>query len=234
MRNILVSILICISFSIFAQTGEKNFIDQNYIEVNGTADMEIVPDQIFLKIVLNEKELKNDKGLIDVEKKMIDELTQIGIDIKKDLTIKDFESNFKFHLIGSTDVLLVKEYELLVYDAKTLQRVFLNLKKNGISNINVDRVDHTKIEEFRKEVKINAVKAAKDKAEALSSAINQNIGRALYIQELDYSGLRIYKTASNMQIRGVSSDNANELYVPEIEFQKIPLKYSVLVRFELK
>ena len=38
-----------------AQTGEKNFIDQNYIEVTGTAEMEIVPDEIYLKIVLSEK-----------------------------------------------------------------------------------------------------------------------------------------------------------------------------------
>lgn len=38
-----------------AQTGEKNFIDQNYIEVTGTAEMEIVPDEIYLKIVLSER-----------------------------------------------------------------------------------------------------------------------------------------------------------------------------------
>ena len=47
-----------------AQTGEKNFIDQNYIEVTGTAEMEIVPDEIYLKIVLSEK----DKGKKSLEK----------------------------------------------------------------------------------------------------------------------------------------------------------------------
>lgn len=41
-----------------AQTGEKNFIDQNYVEVTGTAELEIVPDEIYLRIVISEK----DKG----------------------------------------------------------------------------------------------------------------------------------------------------------------------------
>ena len=40
------------SFVTMAQSGEKNFIDQNYIEVSGTAEMEIVPDQIYLKLSL--------------------------------------------------------------------------------------------------------------------------------------------------------------------------------------
>ena len=50
------------SFVAMAQSGEKNFIDQNYIEVSGTAEMEIVPDQIYLKIVISEKDKRQENG----------------------------------------------------------------------------------------------------------------------------------------------------------------------------
>ncbi|HBH21980.1 MAG TPA: SIMPL domain-containing protein, partial [Cytophagales bacterium] len=39
----------------FAQSSTKNFIDENYIEVTGTARIEIIPDEIYLKIIINEE-----------------------------------------------------------------------------------------------------------------------------------------------------------------------------------
>lgn len=42
----------------YGSNGGKNFIDQNYVEVTGTAELEIVPDEIYLRIVISEK----DKG----------------------------------------------------------------------------------------------------------------------------------------------------------------------------
>jgi uncharacterized protein len=46
MKRFIVGILLMISLTGFSQNGEKNFIDQNYIEVTGKAEMDIVPDMI--------------------------------------------------------------------------------------------------------------------------------------------------------------------------------------------
>lgn len=86
------------SFVAMAQSGEKNFIDQNYIEVSGTAEMEIVPDQIYLKIVISEKD-KGKKTVEQQEKAMIAILQKLGIDIRKDLLMKDMSSNFKSYFL---------------------------------------------------------------------------------------------------------------------------------------
>jgi hypothetical protein len=95
-------------------------------------------------------------------------------------------------------------------------------------------LDHTKIEEFRRETKINAIKAAKDKAESLTKAINQNIGRALYIHENENNPPE-YRTSNSIRVRGMSSvaydGVAKEL---DFDFEKIEIEYSILVRFELK
>ena len=64
--------------------------------------------------------------------------------------------------------------------------VFQELESLGISNINIERIDHSELDKFREEVKVAAIKAAKQKAEALAGAIDQSIGKAIYILEQDY------------------------------------------------
>jgi uncharacterized protein len=220
----------------YAQTGEKNFIDQNYIEVTGKAEMEIMPDLIYLKIILSDKDNKSKRSLDESEKLMFNKLTEIGIDVNKDLSVKDFVSNFKLYWISKADIILTKEYQLIIHDTKTLQKVYSEFQKLDISNVSINKLDHSKIDQYRKEVKINAIKAAKDKAESLTTAINQTIGRAIFIQELDNQYLynSMQGRAANIRIRGVSSISSSESSIPDIEFEKINLEYSILVRFELK
>ena len=49
MKNILVLFMI-VHLAGMAQVGSKNFIDQNYIELSGTAELEVVPDEIYISI----------------------------------------------------------------------------------------------------------------------------------------------------------------------------------------
>ena len=44
MRKLIVIVLTVLSINCFSQT--KNFIDQNYIEVTGKAEIEIIPNEI--------------------------------------------------------------------------------------------------------------------------------------------------------------------------------------------
>ena len=237
MKRIILGLLLTTSLISYSQNGEKNFIDQNYIEVTGTAEMEIIPDLIYINIILSEKDFKDDKNLENIEKTMIDKLNEIAIDVKKSLSVKDLESNFKINWISKTDIILTKEYQLVINDAKTLQKVFSELQKIGISMVTITKLDHSKIDDFKKETKLNAIRTAKDKAQLLTSTINQTIGRAIYIQEIGnfipYQGTPGY--GANMKIRGVGSINStddNEVY--DLAVKKIKLEYSILVRFELK
>ncbi|WP_044107236.1 SIMPL domain-containing protein [Anaerophaga thermohalophila] len=238
MRNLFLIILAAFSLTSFSQIGQKNFIDQNYIEVSGKAEMEIIPNEIYLKIIIDEKDLKNKSSLDETEKLMIKKLKDIDIDVSKNLAIKDMVSNFRnYWIIGST-INAKKEYQLMVNNATTAGRVFQELEKIGISNISIEKIDHSDIQKFKNEVKINAIKAAKEKAGSLSDAIGQKIGKAIFIQEFNpfmhdtFQG----KSAgmSNIVVRayGHSGKSAAQPE-PEIEFEKIKLEYSILARFEL-
>lgn len=229
-RNVIILLAVFLGFSAIAQ-GQKNFIDQNFIEVKGIAKMEVVPNEIYLNIHLDEKDTKNKESIEQLEKQMFVALKKAGIDLEKQLSVSDFASNLKNYFIKRTDIKKSKDFELLVHNSHTLAKVFVELEKIKISNINIIRVDHSEIEKYRKQVKINAIKAGKAKAEALTEAIGQKVGKAIYINETSSRYKNEYANTA-IRIRGVSS--LSEMNMPELDFQKIKLEYSVLLRFALE
>ena len=221
----------------YGQETGKNFIDQNYLEVTGHAEKEVTPDRIYLKFFINEKDFKN-QTLSDIEAKMIQKLKEIGIDVDKNLAIKDFVSNFQNYWILKSDIRLIKEYELLVNDAKTAGTVFLEFEKLGISSISIDRLENSEIDKYELEVKVDAMKSAQEKAKAIATSINQDIGRAILIQE-NPTYLRVENALqgrlAGIQIRGVASlKQSSSVGGANIEFEKIKLEYNIIARFELK
>jgi len=232
MKKLILIILTILSISGFSQT--KNFIDQNFIEVTGKAEMEIIPNEIYLTIVLNEKDFKGKEDLQIIEQSLINKLKEIGINTSENLAVKDMVSNFKDYWIKSKEIKTSKVYQLKVTNAEMAGKVFQELELLGISNINVERVEHSEILDYKQKVKIAAIKAAKTKADSLTKAIDQSCGRAIYIQELNhqiYSGLNRTST-SNIMVREVNNlIQSNKEF--EIEFKSIKLEYAILVRFEL-
>jgi hypothetical protein len=226
---LVLSSFLCLGLSVMAQTGEKNFIDQNYIEVNGTAVMEVVPNLIYLKIVIGDKDQKGKVGVEQLESKMFDMLKKLGIDLKKDLSVRDVASNLKSYVLKSSEIRTTKEYVLLLRNTELLNKVFLGLDKIGISDASVERVDHTDMPKFRRQVKVDAIKVAKEKAEDLTAAIGQGIGRALYINETVWSR-PMAQNMSNVLLDYEGRGKMNQ----SLEFEKIKLEATVMVRFELK
>jgi len=211
----------------------KNFIDQPYIEVSGKADMEVVPDEIFIKIRISELDNKAKQSVEDLEKEMIKTLIKIGVDVEEDLSIVDFSSNFKQHLLKRSSILTSKEYQLKVGDGKTTALVFVELEEIGLSNIQIEKIGHSKIEELQLKVKVQAIKAAKSKATLLAEGIEQSIGNALLIQEQGSGYYPKVQRAGNFMMRA-SSEADMEIALPEIEFEKIKLEYTITAKFILK
>jgi uncharacterized protein YggE len=213
-----------------AQYGEKNFIDRPYIEVTGKAEMEIVPDQIYMNIAINEKDNKGKVVLAQAEKEMIAKLKELGIDTQKSLFVKDLSSNFKNYWIKSSEVMTSKEYQLVVSTGQMAGKVLQGLEKIGISNVTIEKVDHSKIEQFRREIKVNAVKDAQEKAVDMARAIGQVAGKALYIQENASDFVPYLQRSQPIMMKARAESDAA---VPEIDFEKIKIECNVLAKFEI-
>lgn len=236
MRKLICLIFVLSSIMTFAQSGEKNFLDVNYIEVTGKSIKDITPDMIYISIVVSERDNKS-TVIEDTEKKMMKTLASIGVDLKKDFAVKDFVSNFQHYFIKSTDIKLTKEYELIVHTGAMAGKALESLEKIGVANVSITKLRYSKIEELRLEAKIEAIKNAKEKAILLTKEIGQEAGRALYIREQgDYTEYPLenrYNRNRPMMMRAGGSADVEETPV-EIEFQQIKLEYSVTARFEMK
>jgi uncharacterized protein len=228
---ILPALYMLIFTSAIAQTGEKNFIDQPYIEVSGTAELKLIPDMIYLKIVLSETDTKGKISLESLEKRMKKNLAEIGIDITKDLTVDDLSSTYTRYFLKEKEASASREYVLLVHDATTAGKVVKTLGEENISNISVLKIDHSQITQKQFDLRLAAVKAAKDKAEAMAAALGQEIGKAIYIEE-NRSFLPVMQT----NVSGMRSSRSGEDSIPDpgLSFNTMDLYSGVTVRFILK
>jgi uncharacterized protein YggE len=209
----------------------QDFLTKHYIEVSGSAHKEVAPDMIHMTITINEKDYKN-SSMASVEKKMIGKFQGMGIDVKKDLVVKDMSSNFKHYFLIKSDPKLMKEYQLTVHSAQQAGEVILALDQLGISEVSIDKVECSELEKYKDEVRVAAIKNAKARATLLAEALNHSIGKAMHISENEHN-FRTYGMPKMMMVKGnLAEDQA--IRVPEIEFEKIKIETTVFVKFELK
>lgn len=213
------------------QAKAQDFVTKHYIEVSGRAHKEVAPDMIYMTITINEKDYKN-SSLPALEGKMMTRIQGMGIDVKKDLVVKDMASNFKHYFLLKSDPKLMKQYQLLVHSAQKAGEVILTLGQIGISEISIDKVECSQLEKYKDDVRVMAIKNAKARATLLAEAINHNIGKAIHITENDHN-YRTYGMPEMMMVKGNLADS-DVVRVPEIEFEKIKIEVTVHTKFELK
>lgn len=229
--NVLIAILL--SSQLHAQSGQKNFIDQPYIEVTGQVETEIIPNEIYLKIVLNENDKKGRISIEKQENQMISILKKLNIDLDKNLSILDFDGFYKRKFFGNNQVAKKKIYQLIINDGKTLGQVYMRLDDIDISNISIQKVDHTNMDNLKRQNKIKAITQAKSKASDYAIVLDQNIGKAIYIQEIQqYNNYRYNTNALDEVIVSAYSKSKDE-EISDLKFKPITLKSSIIARFIL-
>ncbi len=233
MKKLPFLLIILISPILFAQIGQKNFIDQPYIEVTGKFEKEILPNEIYVTIILNENDKKGKNDVEKQEQELIQALQSLGINVDKQLTIQDFDGSYQKYFLHANTVNKIKKYQLLIESGKKLGEVYQVLSKLDISTIKIDKISHSDIEKYQRETKLNALQAAKEKAQEYARAIDQEIGKAIFIQEYpstDYSNL-LEGVANGIQVRGYDSEQSHKIY--DLQFQPIKLTATIQTKFIL-
>jgi len=224
----------------FGQTANTQKTEvQPYIEVTGTAEKEVIPDEIYIGIIIRERYVNRVKVTIEEqEEKLKTAVKSLGIDLIN-LYLSDANADYVKIRWQKKDVLTKKDYTLKVSTATTVGQVFQELEKLEITDAYISKVSHSKIDSLRKEVRIMAIKAAKDKADYLLTAIGEQTGKALIVTENPQTIYRTeYQAMASRNINSVASTTAG-LYSSvdkdnEIEFQKIKLTSSIYVKFSIK
>ncbi len=218
----------------FSQTELNPLHSTPYIEVTGEGEMEIIPDEIFLQFTLKERyDGKTKITLEELEKKLKQNLRSKKIDLGK-LTLADADASFVTIKRKKKDVLASKIFMIEVPGTGELTIVLDVLDSVDALNAHISKVDHSQMEEFKKEVKIKAIKNAKEKAGYLLAAVNQKAGPALFIQEREsYIPSPYSRIKTGFALMDSESDDTPPLKEPALSFKKINLKYKVFARFAI-
>lgn len=225
----LVILLLITGFKNYGQN--KNFIDQPYLETTARVDTLVIPDRIYLSIRITEADTKGKISVEKLENKMADKLKSLGIDTEKQLTLSDLASNFKKYFLRKADVQKDKEYSLLVYDAVMAGKVILGLESIGISNVNLTKTEYSKLENLKIILRQDAVKAAKRQAEAMVLPLDQKLGSALYVSDLN-TGIQNRYQGRIAEVQMFKEGDTDQPI--EIEFEKIKVESTVNVKFSIQ
>ena len=205
----------------------------SYIQVTGRAEKEIVPDEFYLSIVLDERDSKGKISVESQQRDMIAALRRQGVDVEKQLKVANLSSEF---FRKNTSVASAK-YQLLLRSAAEVSEAWQALDRLGISGVSIQKVSHSELDKLKEEVRVEAIRNAQQSARTLAEALGQKIGKCFYIWDSNSDIMPAYynNAVSVRSAKGVSfADFAEEVEEEPLDFKTIRLQYSVQTKFVLE
>ena len=214
-----------------AQEAESKY-DASYVQVWGQAEKEITPDEFYLSITINEKDSKGKISIETQEQSMLAALKKSGIDTQKQLRVVDLSSEY----FKKGNALAWKQFQLKLNAPEQVAQVFSTLNDLGISNVSMEKVTHSQLDQYKNDVRIEAMRNAKANAQTLAEAIGQKAGKCFYIYDSNngvtpYYGNVFMARSVNMKAADAAG-TAEE--AAQLDFKTIKLKYSIQAKFVLE
>ncbi|MDR2956068.1 MAG: SIMPL domain-containing protein [Prevotella sp.] len=247
-KSFLYLFILSLLFTACTNPYNKKEKDAGFIEVSGSAEMEIEPDQIHLSVTVGNYSQKQANGtsreilsLESADKKFMDILSAVGIEKDKIVLKNALTNNYWTYYLRyrryMENVRLEKEYEIVLNDVAKLNDLLSKLPgpEQGIVSVNLSELKNSKIEEYRKEVKMMAMKAAKEKASYLLESIGNKAGKPIYVREVEDNKADVYMNeaySNKMMVRQESAMMQDEQ--EQIGLKKIKLKYEIEAKFEIQ
>ena len=226
------------TITVLGQTSSNKIEEVPYIEVAGISELEVIPDEIYIGIIIRERYVNKEKITIEEQEAMLlKALKQIGLDLTN-LFLSDANSNYVRIRWQKNDVLTKKEYSLKVSNATEVSQVLNELEKIEINEAFISKVNHSKIDSLKKEVRIQAIRSAKEKADYLLKEIGEETGKPIVISE---NKLNNYAGGIEMELKSLpgvvgSNDYQTKMKAEDtyLQFQKIKLVSNIYVKFSIK
>lgn len=203
----------------------------SYIQVTGRAEKELTPDEFYLQIVINERDSKGKISVESQQRDMVAVLRKLGVDVEKQLKMANLSSEF---FKKNTSVAMAK-YQLQLGASGEVAKVWQALDDLGISNISILKVTHSQLDKYKQEVRLEAMRNARESAQEMAGAIGQTIGKCFYIYDSNSNVLPVmYDNAVLMRSAKAAADAESAAEEDPLEFKTIKLEYGVQAKFVLE
>ena len=220
-------------FTLILHAQEKELI--RYIEVRGSAETEVEPDEMMLSIGIQEyweeefekkKEPKDYKTKVTLEKiedAVIKSLRKAGIE-KEDVRVGSIGNYWREQ---GKEFLFSKQLQVKICDFSKVNQLISLLDSKGIRNMNIGGFSHSEIEAIMKKVKSDALRNAREKAGEMLESLGGELGEVIFVSEINDGYVVPFKAESRMLAADTSHESIDQV-------QKITVSYQVNVRFRIK
>ena len=216
-----------------------------YIEVTGTSEVEIIPDEIHFVIGIKEyfeeefdgkskpEDYRTKVRIEDIESQMREALHSIGI-TDNDIRTQDVGDYWRER---GLDFLIGKNLDITLHDFTMIDRIISVIDTKGVSSMRIGEMSNKNILKYHEQGKKDALLAARNKAEYMAEALGEEIGKVLSIEEHG-GGTDHYTVVQNSKLRmdgaALGSAEAAAAAPASDAFRTIKYTYSVTCRFALK
>ena len=215
---------------------EQEDNNSRYIEVTGSSETEIIPDEIHFMITIKEywqeefekkskpEDYQTKVPVNEIEHNLMSALKQAGI-APSDIQTKEVGDYWRER---GKDFLISKTFDIKLQNPDQINRIIQTVNTKGIQSMNIGELKNKDLQEYRKQGKIEALKAARQKADYLVAAMGQKLGNVLRIVEPEERSFSYFQPQSAMSNVAIPSYDSN----PE-NFRTIKLRYQMTARFEI-
>ena len=230
--------LFLLAFALFAWNILANAqeSDERYIEVTGSSEIEVVPDEIHFLIQIKEyweeeytgkskkeEDFRTKVPLTVIEKDLRKSLRKIGI---SDEAIRTQEVGDYWRQRGK-EFLIGKQLDIRLTNFEQLNSIIRSVNTCGIESMRIGELKHKDLPMYRKQGKIEALKAAREKASYLVEAMGQQLGEIIRIIEPADNNISRYipfQAQSNVSMGTAATE----------QYRIIKLRYEMTARFAIK
>lgn len=216
-----------------ACTLQAQEVNDRYIEVTGTSEIEIVPDKIHYLIEIREyfeeefdgksksEEYRTKVPLGQIEQQLWKVLIDVGIPKE---AVRTQEVGDYWRRQGQ-DFLVSKKYDITLTDFKQIDEIVKRIDTRGVNTMRIGELENKDMLVYHQKGKIEALKAAQRKATYLVEALGKKLGEVIRIVEDGNAGMSSFFSAqSNVRASDAVSFDG---------FRTIKKYYSMQVRFEI-
>ena len=234
MKTFVVLVTLWLSGILAISAQEDN--NSRYIEVTGSSETEIIPDEIHFMITIKEywqeefekkskpEDYQTKVPVNEIEHNLMSALKQAGI-APSDIQTKEVGDYWRER---GKDFLISKTFDIKLQNPDQINRIIQTVNTKGIQSMNIGELKNKDLQEYRKQGKIEALKAARQKADYLVTAMGQKLGNVLRIVEPEERSFSYFQPQSAMSNVAIPSYDSN----PE-NFRTIKLRYQMTARFEI-
>ena len=234
MKTFAVLVTLWLSGILAISAQEDN--NSRYIEVTGSSETEIIPDEIHFMITIKEywqeefekkskpEDYQTKVPVNEIEHNLMSALKQAGI-APSDIQTKEVGDYWRER---GKDFLISKTFDIKLQNPDQINRIIQTVNTKGIQSMNIGELKNKDLQEYRKQGKLEALKAARQKADYLVAAMGQKLGNVLRIVEPEERSFSYFQPQSAMSNVAIPSYDSN----PE-NFRTIKLRYQMTARFEI-